>query len=369
MSETNNLERKLSQMFMLGIPGTKLVQGVDEFVREYQPGGVIFYKHNYETPVLIAKFTSALQNIMQESSNLPMFLAVDQEGGAAQTLGKPFTHFPEAALLGEIDSPKLAFDVANVVAKELTAVGINLNFWPLCDIHTRPNNPIIGQRAFGTNEEIVSKISSGIVRGFIKNGMVASVKHFPGHSDTTVDSHKSLPIVDKTWGELEKREIKPFSRAIRAKVDILMMAHILNPKIDAIYPASLSFTTVSQHLRKDLRFSRIVIADDMQMEAITQNFNEEDVVALAINAGCDILTYRDMKQAKKAIDIARKHLKEERISEKRINESFKRIEEVKKRVLAQSPAVDIEEVDRIIGCDEHKVVLEAVVKHSMSRNN
>lgn len=360
MPKINDVERKLSQMFMVGVPGTELVQGVDEFVREYQPGGVIFYKHNYETPALLAEFTATLQGVMKEAGNLPMFLAVDQEGGSVQTLGKPFTHFPEAGVLGEIDSPKLAFDVADVVAKELMAVGINLNFWPLCDIHTRPNNPIIGRRAFGTEEEIVSKISSGIVRGFVKNGMVSSVKHFPGHGDTTVDSHKLLPIIEKSWDELMQREIKPFVRAIRAKVDMFMMAHIINPMIDDIYPASISFTTISQHLRNDLRFNRIVIADDMQMEAITQNFNEEDVVALAINAGCDILIYRDLDRGKKAIDIARKYLQEGRITEDRVNESFARIEEVKKRVLNRFPITDIEKVSSIVGCDEHKEILAAV---------
>lgn len=362
MPKINDVERKLSQMFMVGIPGTELVQAVDEFMREYQPGGIIFYKHNYESPALLAEFTTNLQHIFTEASSLPLFIAVDQEGGKVQTLGKPFTHFPEAAVLGEIDSPKLAFDVADVVAKELMSVGINLNFWPLCDIHTRPNNPIIGRRAFGTEEDIVSKISSGIVRGFVKNGMVSCVKHFPGHGDTNVDSHKVLPIVDRTWDELMDREIKPFVRSIRAKVDMFMMAHILNKNIDEIYPASISMTTISQHLRQDLRYNRIVIADDMQMEAIAQNFNADDAIALAINAGNDILIYRDLERGRQAIDKAKEYLKEGRISEDRINESYERIEEVKKRVLTHFPKTDIEKVSSIVGCESHKETLAAVLE-------
>lgn len=366
MPNSNEVERKLSQMFMVGIPGTELVRAVEEFLREFQPGGILFFAHNYESPALITEFTGQLQDLTHSVGCAQFFLAVDQEGGKVQNFGKPFTHFPEAAVLGEIDSPKLAFDVADVVAKELMSVGINLNFWPLCDIHTRANNPIIGRRAFGTEEEIVSKISSGIVRGFVKNGMVSCVKHFPGHGDTTVDSHKALPFVDQTWDELMQRELKPFVRAIRAKVDMFMMAHIMNPQLDEIYPASISFSTISQHLRKELRFNKIVIADDMQMDAISDNFNESDVVALAINAGCDILIYRDMEQGKVAIETARRHLRDGRISEERINESYNRIMEVKKRVLPKFPKTNIEELRKIIGCESHQAILRAVQEQHRS---
>jgi beta-N-acetylhexosaminidase len=360
MKTLSESELKLAQMFMVGIPGVELVEAVAKRIRAYQPGGILFFAHNYETPALLGELSTTIQSIYKESANLPCFLAVDQEGGAIQNFGKPFTHFPEPSVLGAADSPKLAFDVADVMATELKAVGVNLDFWPLCDIHTRPSNPIIGRRAFHTTEEIVSKISSAIVRGFVKNGMVACVKHFPGHGDTTVDSHKVLPKVDMSWEQLMARELKPFLKAIRAKADMIMMAHILNPQIDPKYPASLSKETITNRLRKELRFSKLVIADDLQMEAITQGYSVAEAATLAIEAGNDILIYRDFERGLEAMDACLQALSEGKISAERVNESHARITEVKKRVLADFPTVDIENISKIVGCDAHKAVLESL---------
>ena len=356
----SELELKLLQMFMVGVPGTEIDSQVTSFLESYQPGGILYFAENYESPALMAEYSGEMQNCLKENRNLPLFIAVDQEGGKVQRLGKPFIHFPEAAKIGSLDSPKLAFDIAEVMSKELSAVGINLDFWPLCDINTRPSNPVIGKRAFGDDEELVSRISSAIVRGFVRNGMVACVKHFPGHGDTTVDSHKILPKSSVDWADLEKREIKPFLKAMRAKTDMFMTAHILNDKIDDVYPASISYTTITKLLRGEMRFNRIVISDDMQMDAISNNFNEDDVVALAINAGSDMLIYRDMERGQRAMDVALRFLEEGRISAEQVNESYSRIEEVKKRVLAKRPAPDIEALGSIIGCDDHLAVLSEI---------
>lgn len=365
MAKRSDLEAKLAQMFMVGIPGAELSPASEEFLREYQPGGILYFAKNYDNnPALLAEMSEGIQSTRDKQKNLPLFIAVDHEGGVVQRFRKPFTHFPEPVELGDIGSPKLAFLVAEVMAKELRAVGVNLNFHPLCDIHTRPSNPVIGRRAFGADDEVVSRISSAMVRGFIANRMISCVKHFPGHGDTTVDSHFDLPKVDESWEQLMQRELKPFVRAIKSRVDMIMTAHILNQALDPIYPATLSYSTITNGLRKELRYNKLVVTDDMQMNAIAKHFGEEDMIALAINAGCDILLYRDEEQGRKAMDIAFRFLQSGRISAEHVEASYARIKEVKGRVLLPYQPNIITAMDqlKVIGCEEHQEVLRMVVE-------
>ncbi|MGZ3652271.1 MAG: beta-N-acetylhexosaminidase [Bdellovibrionota bacterium] len=358
MAKRTGIEAKLAQMFFLGTPGPELSKPSAEFLTEYQPGGVIYFAQNYESPALLAELSDTIQ---ATRSGLPLFIGVDHEGGRVQRFGKPFTHFPEPAQLGEINSPKLAFLVAEVMAKELRAVGVNLNFHPLCDIHTRPSNPVIGKRAFSGDDEVVSKMASAMVRGFIANRVIACVKHFPGHGDTTVDSHIALPKMDVPWDELMKRELKPFVRVIRSRVDMIMTAHILNASIDPIYPATLSYGTITNGLRKELRYSKLVITDDMTMDAVAKNFGEEDVIALAINGGCDILLYKTEERGRAAMDVAFKFLASGRISPEQVEASYARIKEVKERVLQPFEACVMENIAKVVGCEAHQEVLQLVL--------
>jgi len=361
MATRSELELKLAQMFIVGVPGVELSEPSREFLREYQPGGVIYFAQNYETPALVNELSENIQGTRDESRKLPLFISVDHEGGKVQRFRKPFTHFPEPVEIGEIGSPKLAFLVAEVMAKELKAVGVNVDFHPLCDIHTRASNPVIGRRSFGMDDEIVSRMASAMVRGFVANGVIACAKHFPGHGDTTVDSHFELPKVDVPWEQLLEREIKPFVRVIRSRVDMVMTAHILNRSLDPKYPATLSATTIQERLRKELRYQRLVITDDMQMDAVVKNFGEEEMVALAINAGCDLLLYRHEDRGRRAMEAAFKFLAEGRITAETVETAFARIKEVKQRVLYPYKAPPIEELG-IIGCEEHQEVFRMVAQ-------
>lgn len=360
MAKRSELEAKLAQMFIVGVPGTELSKPSEEFLRDYQPGGIIYFAANYETPALLAEMSEAIQDTRDRQRNLPLFISVDHEGGKVQRFRKPFTHFPEPMDIGDIGSPKLAFMVAEVMARELRAVGVNVDYHPLCDIHTRDSNPVIGRRAFGRDDETVSKMASAMVRGFVANKMVACAKHYPGHGDTTVDSHYDLPKVDVPWDELLQRELKPFQRAIKSRVDMIMTAHMLNSALDPVYPATLSFTTITTKLRKELRFNRIIITDDMQMDAVAKHFGEEDMIALAINAGCDILLYRHEEKGRKAMDVAFKFLREGRISAESVEASYARIKEVKERMLLPLQPLVMEDLRRVIGCEAHQEVLNMV---------
>lgn len=362
MAKRTDIEAKLAQMFMVGVNGTELGKASQEFLTEYQPGGIIYFAKNYETPALVAEMSTEIQHTRDKQRNLPLFIAVDHEGGRVQRFRKPFTHFPEPVEIGEIGSPKLAFLVAEVMAKELKAVGVNLDFHPLCDIHTRASNPVIGRRAFGMDEELVSRISSAMVRGFVANRMVSSIKHFPGHGDTTVDSHFELPKVDVPWEKLMERELKPFVRGIRSRVDMIMTAHILNTAVDPIYPATLSYTTLTNLLRKEMRYNRIIISDDMLMDAVAKHFGKDDMIALAINAGCDVLIYRSEEAGREAMDTAFKFLASGRITPERVEESYARIKEVKDRVLLPYQPPVMEELGKIIGCEAHQEILKMVTE-------
>jgi beta-N-acetylhexosaminidase len=362
MAKRAGIEAKLAQMFVVGVPGTELSRPSAEFFSEYQPGGVIYFTHNFETPALLAEMSETIQDTRDRQRNLPLFVSVDHEGGKIQRFRKNFTHFPEPAQLGEIDSPKLAFMVAEVMAKELRAVGVNLNFHPLCDIHTRPSNPVIGRRAFGSDDELVSRMASAMVRGFVANKMIACVKHFPGHGDTTVDSHIDLPKIDMPWEKLMERELKPFARVIKSRVDMIMTAHILNQSLDPIYPATLSYSTITNGLRKELRYGKLVITDDMTMDAVVKNFGEDDAIALAINAGCDLLLYKTEEKGRRAMDIAFKFLADGRITAEQVEAAYARIKEVKERVLLPYSAPVMDELSQVIGSEAHQEVLRMVVE-------
>jgi beta-N-acetylhexosaminidase len=363
MAKRTGLEAKLAQMFFVGTPAPEASKATQEFLTEYQPGGVIYFAHNYEKPALLAELSETIQDTREKQAwNLPLFIGADHEGGRVQRFLKPFTHFPEPAALGDINSPKLAFMVAEVMAKELRCVGVNVDFHPLCDIHTRPSNPVIGRRAFSSEDEVVSKMVSAMVRGFIAGKVIPCVKHFPGHGDTTVDSHVDLPKLNIPWEELQKRELKPFSRAIRSRVDMIMTAHILNTALDPLYPATLSYGTVTNGLRKDLRYSKIVITDDMTMSAVAQNFGEEDAIALAINAGCDILLYKTEEKGRAAMEAAFRFLANGRITADQVETSFARIKEVKERNLMPYAPPVMEEISRVLGSEAHQEVLAMVVE-------
>ncbi|NUM87618.1 MAG: beta-N-acetylhexosaminidase [Bdellovibrionales bacterium] len=357
MAKRSEIERKLGQMFVTGIPGTEMSPETREFLADYQPGGVIYFAHNYDAPALLWEYSEAIRATMQ----IPVIVAVDHEGGKVQRFLRPFTHFPEPAVFGEIDSPKLAFEAAVVMARELRAVGVNLDFHPLCDIHTRPSNPVIGRRAFGTTEEIVGKMASAMVRGFMAEGMISCIKHFPGHGDTTVDSHLELPKSEESWEQLLDRELKPFIKCIKSRVDMIMTAHILNRALDPKYPVTLSREILTGRLRGELRFQRLIITDDMLMDAVAKYWGKEEMILLAIEAGADILLYRDIESGREAMDTALRFLSQGKIKPEWVEAAHARIMEVKERVLMPRKPEPIEGV-RIIGCPEHRQVLDRVLE-------
>lgn len=357
MSLIEDARKELGQLFIMGFNGLELPDDTSAFIAQAEIGGVIFFSPNYENPGLLAELSNQIQGCRTE---LPLWISVDQEGGKVQRFKKGFTKIPEAAAIAAADSPKLAFDIAEVIAKELKAVGVNLNFSPVADILTNPKNQVIGSRAYGSTEEQVSKISTGIVRGHLVSGVQACVKHFPGHGETSTDSHFALPKVDVTLETLREREFRPFVKAFKSRCAMVMTAHILCTQIDPERPATLSHKILSDILRQELRYSRIIISDDMEMKAITDHFGQEDAPRLAIEAGCDILIYRSEARARHAYESLSKDLESGKLSPQVVIQAAQRVKTHKKEVLMPYQQVTIADVATKVGTPEHQAVMQKI---------
>jgi beta-N-acetylhexosaminidase len=232
------------------------------------------------------------------------------------------------------------FELSEMVAAELKAVGINVNFAPVADINSNPKNPVIGMRAYGEDEDTVSKMVSAFVRGHLHQGVQPCVKHFPGHGDTTVDSHFALPSVSDTLESLQERELRPFVKAFKSGCRWLMTAHLMNPSIDPKYPATLSKRLLTEILRDEMRYTGLVISDDLEMKAISDHYGPEEAPRLAIEAGCDLLIYRTEAASRHAYTSVIKALEEGRLDPERVLESADLSMDLKREFLVPYGAID-----------------------------
>jgi beta-N-acetylhexosaminidase len=288
----SSLRREIGQLLLGSLPGTTITPEMRSLAREFQLGGVTLFKRNIEAPEQVAELSHDLQAL---SSDLPLWIAVDQEGGRVARLRAPFTKWPPMATLGRSGDDKLAYRFAAALAAELKAVGITLDYAPVLDIHTNPKNPVIGDRALGEDAETVAKLGAAVIRGLQENGIAACGKHFPGHGDTAVDSHHALPIIEHPPDRIRRVECVPFREAIRHDVAFVMTAHVLVPSLDEQNAATLSSTIVRGMLREELGFNGVILSDDLEMKAIADAYTAPDAAVQAIAAGCDgVLVCREL---------------------------------------------------------------------------
>jgi beta-N-acetylhexosaminidase len=222
----------------------------------------------------------------------PALIAVDQEGGVVQRMRAPATQWPPMMAHDGLEAPddeRTAEQVGRAVGDELRAVGFDIDFAPVLDIHTNPNNPIIGDRAFGREPETVAQRALAFARGLDAAGILACGKHFPGHGDTDTDSHLELPRVDHPWERLERVELAPFRAAAAARLPMIMTAHVVFPVLDPTRPATLSEQVVTGLLREKLGFEGVIVSDDLDMKAIAAHLGAGEAAIRAIRAGCDVL--------------------------------------------------------------------------------
>lgn len=356
-----SVEEKIGQLFMIAVRKTydnQLPLIVDEniinMLNKYKPGGFIMFQQNIDT----AEQTQNFINDLQANTEIPLFIGIDEEGGVVsrlQSSGKVgATKFPASQIVGNKNDSELAYSLGSVIGKELHALGFNMNFAPVADINTNPNNPVIGNRAFSSDANIVSKMVVAEVNGMQEQNVSSVIKHFPGHGDTKTDTHDGFTYVESDLNRLEQIELVPFKEAINFGVDGIMVSHIALPNVtDNNIPSSLSKVIISDILRQKLQYNGIIITDALDMKAITQNYNSSQVATMAIEAGVDILLMPD------DLDLAYSSLynaiKDNTISQERIDESVKRILSLKyDRNLFDM--IDKSSLD-ILGCDEHKAII------------
>ncbi|WRP07629.1 beta-N-acetylhexosaminidase [Rossellomorea aquimaris] len=326
---TMSLDEKIGQMIIAGVNGTQDGENTKSLIQQHKVGGFIFFSDNLSGPRQTVQF---LNKIKADNVNnpLPLLLSVDQEGGKVTRLPGGLANLPTNKKLGALNDPDISFEVGTILGKELKEYGFNLDFAPVLDVNSNPNNPVIGDRSFGDNPDIVSELGIQTMRGIQSEGILSTIKHFPGHGDTSVDSHLELPVVNKSIQELESQELIPFREAINKGADLVMVAHILLPKIDDTYPSSLSKSIITDLLRKKMNYKGIVITDDMTMKAITNNYGMEQATVQAVKAGSDlVLIAHDYNKALTAIDALKKAVQNGEITEDRIDVSVNRIIELK----------------------------------------
>ncbi len=317
----------IGQNIIVGIPDASPTQEFYSFIKDYNIGGVLFLGKNYDS---LEHLVSNVNKLQDSSQIFPLFTAVDHEGGRVQRFKAPFTVLPPYRTMAETKTPKELFDIFSMVARELLACGINFNFAPVADM-TDETGGVIGNRSAGSSIEKVEEVISATIRGYVKAKILCCAKHFPGHGCTNTDSHLDLPSSDKTMKELLEYEIPPFKKATRAGVPALMMAHIMFKNIDAV-PSSLSSKFIQEIIRKEFRFIKLIISDDISMGAISKYYSAEEAFELAIRAGNDLVIHSscDIDHLANLIDYVSKRAAEYSELRNCFAASQARIKEIKK---------------------------------------
>ncbi|MBR3131788.1 glycoside hydrolase family 3 protein [Candidatus Saccharibacteria bacterium] len=367
-AETAMIDHWLEQMSVADKVGQMIImtnneQSVtDDFRRELldvKPGGYILMVSNITTYAQTKQMLGELDRISRQEygiDDLPMILAVDEEGGNVQRLlyveDKDATNIPYMYDIGAMNDDKVAYEIGRIIGEEVRSLGLNLTFAPSVDIVVSSDNTVIGRRSFGSDKDIVSEMASRVAAGVESIGVGTAYKHFPGHGDATVDSHIELPIIDKDWDELEDMELYPFQEAIDRGAEIIMVGHIAVG--DREIPASLDSKAILSMLRKRMGFNGIIITDALNMGAVTSNYTNTEMAIMAVKAGEDILLMPgNAGEAKSAIIDA---ITAGDISEDRINESVRRILSYKSRRLSNFIPLD----ENMFGSDAHKKIVQDI---------
>lgn len=358
------LRHDIGQLLIGSLPGTTIPAEARSLAREFQLGGITLFARNIEAPEQVAELSHDIQGL---ASEMPLWVAVDQEGGRVARLRKPFTEWPPMAVLGRSGDTALAGRFAAALAAELKAVGISLDYAPVLDIHTNPQNPIIGDRAFAADAEMVARLGAAIVRGLEDNGVAACGKHFPGHGDTALDSHLDLPLVEHPPDRIRRVECVPFREAVRQKVAFIMTAHILIPALDEERPATLSPRIVQAMLREELGYTGVILSDDLEMKALANTYSIPDAAVQAIAAGCDgvLICSGNLDLHAQALEALVHAVEDNTIPFKRVEDALTRQRRAKERFLMAAPAFrpmlarhQGERYDRVLGCEEHQRIAE-----------
>ena len=346
------LRRHAGRLAIVGFAGHTAPDDLRRLVAEFDLGGVIYFARNIVQPGQVAELSRECAGLAR---TWPLWISVDQEGGRVARLKRPFTEWPPAIALGRSGDDGLVTRFATALATELRAVGINLDFAPVLDVHTNPDNPVIGDRAFSERAEVAARLGGAFIAAMQAAGVMACGKHFPGHGDTSTDSHHELPVVEHGRRRLEAVEWVPFRQAIAAGVATMMTAHVLVPDLDKDRIASFSPLVVDAVLKRALGFGGVVISDDLGMKAVSATFPLPVATVAAIAAGCDavLLCNSTTDEQVTAIEAVIHAAESGALPMKRIEDALDRQRRIKERFLSGArAAVPLD----VVGSDAHRSV-------------
>lgn len=341
--------QKVAQLFMVSLWGEVLTLDSAAFLARYQPGGIILFGYNTSTPEQITRLTNDIQAaIVAQPGAAPAWIAIDQEGGPVSRLANAeanaFTAFPVSMAVTATGDPAYAQSIGLAMAEELRAVGITMNLAPVADVETNPDNPVLFRRAFSADPALTGAMATAMIRGLQAGGVLATAKHFPGHGDTSEDSHLTLPVVLHDRARLEAVELAPFRQAIAADVGAILVAHVAYPALDPApeTPASLSAPIISGLLRQELGYDGLIMTDALDMDAIDRRYSLAQAALLALQAGVDLITpgpHVSLETQQAAIEAIIRAVEDGAIPLERIEESARRILRLKAQfgVLDWSP--------------------------------
>src|SRR5499427_5437057 len=362
---SGSLRRQIGRLLIAGFGGHQVPVELSSLSREFGLGGVILFARNVAEPEQVAEVAFEASRLVPD---LPLWVSIDQEGGRVARLKAPFTEWPPMATLGRSRDVALAERFAQALAAELKGVGITLDYAPVLDIHTNPKNPVIGDRALAEKAEEVARLGSAIVRALQTEGIAACGKHFPGHGDTSTDSHFELPLVEHPPDRIRRVECVPFRAAIAAEVATIMTAHVLVPALDEERPASLSKTIITDLLRRELQYPGVILSDDLEMKAIAAGYKVSEAAVMAIEAGCDgvLICSGDHATQAASLEALIHAVEQERIPYSRIEDALSRQRRVRKRFLASPVAAAKPATSRalrqMLGRDEHRAVADEMAR-------
>ncbi|QYA94311.1 glycoside hydrolase family 3 protein [Streptomyces anulatus] len=378
-----SLEEKVGQLFVMRVYGHSAtdpdqadidanlkeigVRTAAELIFTYHVGGIIYFTwaHNTRDPHQIADLSNGLQRAaLAGRSRLPLLVSTDQEHGIVCRVGEPATLLPGAMALGAGGSRSDTRRAAWIAGAELAALGVNQNYAPDADVNVNPANPVIGVRSFGSDPAAVAALVAEQVKGYQGAGIASTAKHFPGHGDTSTDSHTGLPVINHTRAQWEELDAPPFRAAIRARIDSIMTAHIVVPALDPSEdPATLSRPILTGILREELGYDGVVVTDSLGMEGVRTKYGDDRVPVLALLAGVDqLLNPPNLSVAWNAVLEA---VRGGEISEARVDESILRILRLKSRLgLFRDPFVSRRGVERTVGSRAHRAAADRIAERT-----
>ncbi|MEO6418665.1 MAG: beta-N-acetylhexosaminidase [Polyangiaceae bacterium] len=351
------------QLIIGGFQGTALSPTYARALERGERGGAILFRRNLPQGLeALAHLNATI--VAASRADLSPLIGVDQEGGRVARIGLPALRVPPMQTLAKLGDEAFAERVATAMGTELATLGFTTSFAPVLDVHSHPNNPVIGDRSFGTNADVVARYGVAFCAGLRKAGVFACGKHFPGHGDTHVDSHFDLPVIDHDRARLDAIELVPFRAAALAGIESLMTAHVVVSKIDPEVPATLSRTICTELLRGELAFRGVLISDDLEMKAVADRYPVEESAVLAVAAGCDLLLIcSDEALQTRAHEALVLRAEKDSTFRMRCEEAFTRSLELRKRFPPRpSPA----NVGRVVGGQESLAIARELDLRSAS---